>query len=62
MCVRADGVIEIHVDDGHGRGKEKIIEELLSFLSEKIEMKRVQGIKCGSYEYLKIVKCVTGRN
>ena len=49
----ADGVIELHVDDGHGCGKETVIVELLSFLSEKIEMKVVQGIKCGSYEYLK---------
>ena len=54
-CVReADGVIELHVDDGHGCGKETVIAELLSFLSEKIEMKWVQGIKCGSCEYLKI--------
>ena len=44
----ADGVIELHVDDGHGCGKETVIAELLSFLSEKIEMKWVQGIKCGS--------------
>ena len=35
----ADGVIELHVDDGHGCGKETVIAELLSFLSEKIEMK-----------------------
>ena len=46
----ADGVIELHVDDGHGCGKETVIAELLSFPSEKIEMKVVQGIKCGSYE------------
>ena len=44
----ADGVIELHVDDGHGCGKETVIAELLPFLSEKIEMKWVQGIKCGS--------------
>ena len=50
----ADGVIELHVDDWHG--KETIVAELLAFLSEKIEMKYVQGIWCGSYEYLKIVK------
>ena len=56
----ADGVIELHVDDGHGCGKETVIAELLSFLSEKIEMKWVQGIKCGSYEYLKIVKVRDG--
>ena len=43
----ADGVIELHVDDGHGCGKETVIAELLSFLSEKIEMTWVQGIKCG---------------
>ena len=49
----ADGVIELHVDDGRGCGKETVIAELLSLLSEKIEMKWVQGIKCGSYEYLK---------
>ena len=52
----ADGVIELHVDDGHGCVKERVIAELLSFLSEKIAMKWVQGIKCGSYEYVKNVK------
>ena len=52
----ADGVIELHVDDGHGCAKETIVAELLTFLSEKIEMKYVQGIWCGSYEYLKTVK------
>ena len=57
----ADGVIELHVDDGHGCGKETVIAELLSFLSEKIEMKVVQGIKCGSYEYLKTVKVRDGK-
>ena len=39
-----------------GCGKEMIVAELLTFLSEKIEMKYVHGIWCGSYEYLKIVK------
>ena len=30
-CVReADGVIELHVDDGHGCGTEMIVAELLS--------------------------------
>ena len=57
----ADGVIELHVDDGHGCGKETVIAELLSFLSEKIEMKWVQGIKCGSYENLKTVKVRDGK-
>ena len=57
----ADGVIELHVDDGHGCGKETVIAELLSCLSEKIEMKWVQGIKCGSYEYLKTVKVRDGK-
>ena len=57
----ADGVIELHVDDGHGCGKETVIAELLSFLSEKIEMKWLQGIKCGSYEYLKTVKVRDGK-
>ena len=52
----ADGVIELHVNDGHGCGKETIVAELLAFLSEKIEMKYVQGIWCGSFEYLKNVK------
>ena len=56
----ADGVIELHVDDGHGCGKETIVAELLTFLSEKIEMKYVQGIWCGSYEYLKTVKVRDG--
>ena len=55
-CVReADGVIEVHVDDGHGCGKEMIVAELLTFLSEKIEMKYGQGIWCGSYECLNTV-------
>ena len=40
----ADGAIELHVDDGHGYGKETIVVELLAFLSEKIEMKYVQRI------------------
>ena len=57
----ADGVIELHVDDGHGCGKETIVAELLTFLSEKIEMKYVQGIWCGSYEYLKLVKVRDGK-
>ena len=57
----ADGVIELHVDDGHGCGKETIVAELLTFLSEKIEMKYVQGIWCGSYEYLKTVKVRDGK-
>ena len=52
----ADGVTELHVDDGHGCGKETIVAELLAFLFEKIEMKYVQGIWSGSYEYLKNVK------
>ena len=29
----ADGVIELHVDDGHGCGKETIVAELWKFLS-----------------------------
>ena len=33
----ADGVIELHLDNGHGCGKETVIAELLSFLSEKID-------------------------
>ena len=45
----ADGVIELHVDDGHGCGKGTIVAELLTFLSEKIVMKYVQGIWCGSF-------------
>ena len=49
----ADGVFELHVDDGHGCGKETVVAELLAFLSGKIEMKCVQGIWSGSYEYLK---------
>ena len=57
----ADGVIELRVDDGHGCGKETIVAELLTFLSEKIEMKYVQGIWCGSYDYLKTVKVRDGK-
>ena len=57
----ADGVIELHVDDEHGCGKETIVAELFTFLSEKIEMKHVLGIWCGSYEYLKAVKMRDGK-
>ena len=49
-------MIELHVDDGYGCGKDAIMAELLAFLSEKIEMKYVQGTWCGSYEYLKTMK------
>ena len=41
---------------GTGVGKETIVAEQLAFLSEKIEMKYVQGIWSGSYESLKIAK------
>ena len=51
-----DGLIELHVDDGHGCGKETVIAELLTFLAEKIEMEIVQRIWCGSHENLKIMK------
>ena len=44
-----------------GCGKETIVAELLTFLSEKIEMKYVQRIWCGSYEYLKTVKVRDGK-
>ena len=47
----AEGVIELHVDDGHGCGKETIVAEL----------KCVQGIWCGSYEHLKTVKVRDGK-
>ena len=57
----ADGVIELHVDDGLGCEKEAVVAELLTFLSEKIEMKYVQRIWCGSYEYLKTVKVRDGK-
>ena len=57
----ADGVIELHVDDGHGCGKETIVAELMTFFSGKIEMKYVQGIWCGNYEYLKTVKVRDGK-
>ena len=39
-----------------GCGKETIVAELLAFLSEQAEMKYVQGIWSGSYEYLKTMK------
>ena len=52
----ADGVTELHVDDGHGCGKEAFVAELLASLSEKIVMKYVQGIWSGNYEYLKTMK------
>ena len=53
---QTDGLIERHVDDGHGCGKEEVIAELLAFLSEKIEIKYVQRIRQGSYEYVKTTK------
>ena len=52
----AVGLIELHVDDGHGCGKEEVSAELLTFLSEKIEIKYVQGVRHGSYEYLTTTK------
>ena len=52
----ADGVIGLHVDDGHGCGMETIVTELLAFLFEEVEMKYVQGIWSGIYEYLKTMK------
>ena len=57
----ADGVIELHVDDGHGCEKETIVAEVLAFLSEKIEMKYVQGIWSGCYEFLKTMKMRDGK-
>ena len=51
-----DELIELHVGDRHGCGKETIVAELFAFLSEKIEMKYVQGVWSGSYEYLKTMK------
>ena len=58
----ADGLIELHVDDGHGCGKEEVIAELLTFLSEKIDIKYVQGIRHGSYDYLKTTKVRDEKN
>ena len=52
----ADGTIELHVDNGHGCGEEEVIAELLAFLSEKIKIKYVQGIRHGSNEYVKTTK------
>ena len=61
-CVReANGVIELYVCDGHGCGKETVIAELLSFLSETIEIQWVQKNKCGSCENLKNVKVRDGK-
>ena len=57
----ADGVIELHVDDGHGCGKETIVAELLTVLSEKIEMKYVQGIWCGTSEFSSTVGVLDGK-
>ena len=53
----ADGLIELHVDDGtrvRERGNHR--GTLGIFLSEKIEMKYVQWICCGSYECLQTMK------
>ena len=52
----SDGLIELHVDDGHGCCKEAVIAELLAFFSEKNGTKHVQGIGRGSHEYLKTTK------
>ena len=41
---------------GMGAGKRQSSRNSWHFLSEKIEMKYVQGIWCGSYEYLKTMK------
>ena len=37
-------------------GRRRLLQELLTFHSQKIETKYVQGIWCGSKEYLKTVK------
>ena len=42
-------------------GAGTIVAELLTFLSEKIEMKNVQGIWCGSNEHLKTVRVRDGK-
>ena len=59
--IREADLIELHVDDGHGRGKEEVIAELLTFLSEKIEIKYVQSIRHGTYEYLKTTNVLDKR-
>ena len=54
-CFReADGLIELHVDDGRRCCKEAVIAELLASFEEKIEIKYVYGFcrdriprKCG---------------
>ena len=49
----ADGVIELHVDDGHGCGKETSLQNCCHFSLRRLRWKYVQRIRCGSYEYLK---------
>jgi hypothetical protein len=55
--VEADGLFELHVDDGHGTGRPDVIRKFLEYISQKIELKWVDGLKEGmSYEYLKTIK------
>jgi hypothetical protein len=55
--VEADGLFELHVDDGHGTGRPDVIRKFLEYISQKIELKWVDRLKEGmSYEYLKTIK------
>ena len=53
----ADGVLELHVDDGHGTGDPLVIRKFLEYLSTKLELKWADNMAIGaSYEYLKCLK------
>ena len=56
----ADGVMELHVDDGHGTGRPAVTRRFLEWLQTKIELKWVDELKFPqSYEYLKSTRVRT---
>jgi hypothetical protein len=53
----ADGVLELHVDDGHGTGDPVVIKKFLEYVADKIDLKWSDNLRAGaSYEYLKCLK------
>ena len=53
----ADGVLELHVDDGHGTGDPVVIRKFLEYVGSQIELKWIDNLRAGaSYEYLKCLK------
>ena len=53
----ADGVMELHVDDGHACGKSEVMKAFMVYLASELELKYVCDIGVGdSYEYLKCIR------